>query len=469
MLWLAAFLVSESARSEWVEEWFAELWHRWLANQVAEKDLYARVRELYVVCAGCFPDGWWHFCQSGEARLRVVEWMRSPRLCLGFLCVLLLGLVAATDFLATTRDIVSPLPYDGSDLVAIISRTGRMEPIRKGVPEELAKQWRRKSVLINRLAMCSFPKPMMLATLIGKREAVGIGVTENFFSTLGVALPAAGIATREKRSGVWLSDLFWRKQLHSAARLQGERIEVNGKELVVEGILPVGFWFLSPSVSLYEVDSDAVPAQSLLVVRCKQPETAKALENELSRVAERGGYEFAQTAPHAMFLRDAVTTPLWLFGSALVVAITLVTMAHGSRWLNHKETSRPSHGSNWRGWAFFLLKTGLGLLFVFLAGVEVFVGRNQQAISEALGGPALIWFYIVGCTLVLFASVSDQQSRCRVCQRLLGFPIRIGCPGCLFLDWAGTEFLCPQGHGVLYVPHHVSCWEEADRWILLEA
>jgi hypothetical protein len=108
------------------------------------------------------------------------------------------------------------------------------------------------------------------------------------------------------------------------------------------------------------------------------------------------------------------------------------------------------------------------LLLVLLIGIEAFVGCNQQAISEALGGPALIWFYVVGCTLVLFASISDQQSRCRVCQRLLGFPIRIGCPGCLFLDWAGTEFLCPQGHGVLYVPHHVTCWEEADRWVLLE-
>jgi hypothetical protein len=115
------------------------------------------------------------------------------------------------------------------------------------------------------------------------------------------------------------------------------------------------------------------------------------------------------------------------------------------------------------------VKTSMALLIVLVVGLELFVGMTRQTTSEALGGPALIWFYIVGCSGVLFASLADQRSRCRVCQRLLAFPIRIGCPGCLLLDWSGTEFLCPQGHGMLYVPHHVSCWEEEDRWILAEA
>jgi hypothetical protein len=161
-------------------------------------------------------------------------------------------------------------------------------------------------------------------------------------------------------------------------------------------------------------------------------------------------------------------TPLWLFGAALFIAAVLVALAEGPRWMRVDDAADSLLRRHWRWWSFFAVKTGLGLMTVLVLGIEVFVGRSRHAVSDSLGGPALIWFYVVGCSLVLFASISDQRSRCRVCLRLLSSPIRIGCPGCLLLDWAGTEFLCPHGHGVLYVPHHVACWEEADRWVLLE-
>jgi hypothetical protein len=206
----------------------------------------------------------------------------------------------------------------------------------------------------------------------------------------------------------------------------------------------------------------------MVVVRAKPDVSADALESELVKVAADEGYEFARTAPQATFLRQAMQTPLWLFGSALFIAGVLVALAYGSRWVRADDAGDLLPRRHWRWWSFFAAKTALGLVIVLVLGIEILVGRGQQAIGDALGGPALIWFYITGCSFVLFTSISDQRSRCRVCQRLLASPIRIGCPGCLLLDWAGTEFLCPQGHGVLYVPHHVACWEEEDRWVLLE-
>jgi hypothetical protein len=468
MLWLAALLVSRDKRSDFCDEWYAEVWHRWLVLEGHGENLYAGAIGLYSFCAGCFFDAWWHFSQQGEMRLRGIEWTRSPGFCIGALFGALTVLTLLSGFLPATRLVLTPLPYESAGRIAVISRTGRMELMRRGIPEDLALAWKKKSKLVSRLAACSFPKTVTIKTLSGPRQAVAIGVSANFFSTLGVSINGPEGASAMRYQGVWLTEQFWRMQLHSNARLAGERIEINGRELVVKGILPAGFWFLSPSVALYEVNAEAVPAQSMLVVRCREGVSTGALERELSQVAERGGYEFARTAPHAMFLRDAVATPLWLFASALFVAITLAVMAYGSRWLNHQERGRPALRGHWRWWRFFVLKTAPALLFVLLCGMELFIGGHQQAVTEALGGPALLWFYLVGCTIVLFASISDQQSRCRVCQRLLGFPIRIGCPGCLFLEWAGTEFLCPEGHGVLYVPHHVTCWEEADRWILLE-
>jgi hypothetical protein len=469
MLFLAALMVPPAARDGWVDEWFAEIWYRWKVLQEQDETGYKGLRQLYSICSGCFRDGWWHFSESGEGRPRVIEWMRSPRFCLMSLLLLLAAFTLITGFLPATRKVIAPLPFMNPERIAVISRFGRMEPVRQGIPLDLSQRWQKKSRLISALAMCSFPRMTTIATLNGKRRAIAIAITLNFFSTLGVSLPqVSGQRKPTAVNGVWISNLFWRTQLHSDTRVTGERIQIDGRELVIQGVLPVGFWFLSPTVSLYETASDAVPPQSMLVVRCKEAVPAVDLEKELNLVAERGGYEFARTAPHAMFLQDAVKTPLWLFASALFVAVVLVVLAHGSRWMRLDEGIHLAMLKSYRSWGFFILKTSLALLLVLIVGTEIFVGQGQATISEALGGPTLIWFYIVGCTLVLFASISDQKSRCRVCQRLLGFPIRIGCPGCLFLDWAGTEFLCPQGHGVLYVPHHVSCWEEEDRWVLLE-
>ncbi len=70
---------------------------------------------------------------------------------------------------------------------------------------------------------------------------------------------------------------------------------------------------------------------------------------------------------------------------------------------------------------------------------------------------------------MFFWSLADQRARCRVCLRLLCFPVRIGCPGCLLLDWSGTELLCTEGHGVLHIPHMAPSWdEEAEHWVALD-
>ena len=232
-------------------------------------------------------------------------------------------------------------------------------------------------------------------------------------------------------------------------------------------MLPPPFWFLSPSVQIYELNSRSVGDGAMLVIRSKPHVSAAQLEAELFQTADRNDIPFTRTAPHVLFVSSAVRTPLWLFGSSLVLALVLAGIGHGSR-LHY----RPSHArlplDSWHWWLFLLGKTAIALTLVFTIGVELFVGLSRQSASEALGGPALLWFYTAGCSAVLFAVIADQQARCRVCLQCLAFPIRIGCPGCLFLDWSGTELLCPDGHGVLYVPHHVSCWDVGERWVALE-
>jgi hypothetical protein len=121
--------------------------------------------------------------------------------------------------------------------------------------------------------------------------------------------------------------------------------------------------------------------------------------------------------------------------------------------------------------AFFAAKTALGLACVFTACLEW--SRSRSAILfgnfDPASGPFLLWLYILGTMGVFFWSAFDQKSRCRECLQLLAFPVRMGSPGTLLLDWSGIELCCIEGHGVLHVPHLAPSWaEESDHWIALD-
>ncbi len=456
LLWMPALLIAPSKRHDWQQEWLAEA----CAHYAQGRGL----RRLYRAFFGCFPDAWWHFLDDSEGKRRIVESLRSPGFCLISLVLLFLACVVASGFLPATRAILVPLPYGEQDRAAVISRTGRLGPVRQGIPGFLAADWKSRSKLINALSVCMFPRKTSMAVGGSTKEVLRLIATPNLFQVLGAKVPDR----MQNSRALWISNAFWQREFQSDSAIVGRTAMIEGASVVIAGVLPRDFWLLSPAIDVFELDEAAYAAQGMLVVRSKPDVAAQALEAELVKTAADEGFEFARTAPHAMFLREAMQTPLWLFGSALFIAGVLVSLAHGSRWMRLDEAGDLVPRRNWRWWSFFATKTILALAVVLVLGIELFVGRGQHAISDALGGPALIWFYITGCSLVLFTSISDQRSRCRVCQRLLASPIRIGCPGCLLLDWAGTEFLCPQGHGVLYVPHHVACWEEEDRWILLE-
>jgi hypothetical protein len=463
MLRLAGTLVTPANRSDWEEEWFAELWYRLLDE---EREIDSRKRHLliYRMCLGCFKDAWWHFNEDGAGRNRIIEQARSPGFCLAVLSASLLACVVVSGYLPATRQILFPQPYIDEANIAVVSRTGRLQPVRRGIPHDLALEWKKQSRLVMALAMCSFPHRARMARTGRTQDIVLLKGTPDLISVLDLKLTAGGL-----QKAVFLSHSFWRREFHADRRVIRTVVKLDGEDTLVAGVLPQGFWFLSPRIDIYRFDTAPGGIAGMLVARCKRGVSAPALEEELGKSAIKSGYEFAQTAPHAIFLGEAMRTPLWLFWAALFFSAVLVVLAHGSRWIRIDESGDLLARRNWRLWGFFALKTTIGLAVVLVLGIEIFVGKNQQTISEALGGPSLIWFYVVGCSLVLLQSISDQHARCRVCQRLLAFPIRIGCPGCLFLDWAGTEFLCPHGHGMLYVPHHVSCWEETDRWVVLEA
>jgi hypothetical protein len=96
-----------------------------------------------------------------------------------------------------------------------------------------------------------------------------------------------------------------------------------------------------------------------------------------------------------------------------------------------------------RRWVFLPLKLALLTIIVFFGihDLAALTGTNIQPHG-----------LLVGYVLAFRWALSDQRKRCPVCLRLVTSPTRIGSSSQMFLDWYGTELVCPRGHGLLQIP-----------------
>jgi hypothetical protein len=159
-------------------------------------------------------------------------------------------------------------------------------------------------------------------------------------------------------------------------------------------------------------------------------------------------------------LQSRVRAVFGSFGLALMLSLVIVV---GSLRIQVGQWFRPICLADCASFLFFVLKTGLLLIAVLLCGLEF----THAAAINMIGGTDLLTEPL-STWLFLMASIRDQRKRCRVCLRRLGLAAQVGCPGCLLLNWAGTELVCVEGHGMLHVPEMVSCWNEVDQWTALD-
>jgi hypothetical protein len=468
-LWTAGWMIASARRDEWRQEWLGEVWFRWRALNEGGHWHWRSMLHFHACALGCFKDAWSEMLAEEERSAGLRACLREPSICAASLAAGLLLVALASGCFPTTKIILSDLPYKNASRLAMVTRTGRLEGIRRGIPSKLVEAWRAESKLLVDVAGFSIHRAQM--AVIGKNALLVFSIegSENLLDVLGEPVSKdlrLAMAAGERIS--FVSYEFWMRDLHGDPSVVGRRVWCNKRVSVIGGILPQKFWLVSPSVQIYELSSREIGEQDRLLVLSKLGVTAWQLENNLLEVADRLDMPFTRTAPHVLFFEDALRAPLWLFGASFLIAALLVCIAQSSRLQRDGSRGGCKKAKSMRWWFFLLFKTAAALLLVFTLGLETIVGLNRQPLTAALGGPALLWFYSVGCLIVLYAVVADQQARCRVCLRTLAYPIRIGCPGCLFLDWSGTELLCPDGHGALYVPHHVSCWDQAERWIALE-
>jgi hypothetical protein len=158
---------------------------------------------------------------------------------------------------------------------------------------------------------------------------------------------------------------------------------------------------------------------------------------------------------------------MWLLLLATACAAFVVILRRPANSFGHLPDGLADRA---RWMSFFFAKSALLLAIAALSSWSLvhwiahwLVGATYPSVDEFS-----IWLFLPLAIAALSWSVRDQQNRCRTCLRRLEMPVEIGRTGSVLLNWAGTEMVCSEGHGVLYLPDSPANSLDRDRWNSLD-
>ncbi len=469
----AARLVPRAQREPWKQEWLAEIWHRWQFLWHVHEWNYREAFRLVRSCLAAFSDAAWHSRSREALGNRVRECARSPWLCFAGLAALLLATVAMSSGLAATRQLLFNSSDQGPDKLLYVWLHPFLGGGDRGLPPDVIPAWTRHSrssqSSLEDLAPFSFGHATLSSSSAAPSRAFVVTAEPRLFAVLR-ARPALG--AWPQGSGVVLDHRTWISRFHADPKVVGSAVQVATETYRVAAVLPSSFRFLSRQPAVYVIQQRVSSARVMIVARAKPGASETKIRRELTKIAENSTYYFFNSALRVGFVETGLLTPVRFFALAVLLCALLTWMVCCVRVRGLRIAFNAEHRpATLRRVLFFSAKATLGLAFVFIAGLES--SRSESAVllgsRDPASGPFLVWLYIVGTMAVLFWSLADQRARCRVCLRLLCFPVRIGSPGRLLLDWSGTELLCTEGHGVLHVPLVAASWdEESGEWISMD-
>ncbi len=466
---VAARLVPRARREDWRQEWFAEIWHRWQFFYHAGAWNGREALRLVRNSMGAFADAAWYLVSQESIWNGLRDWARSPLTCLGGLATLLLILAVATSGFPATRQLLAFHSQQKAAGLLFIWRHPVIGGGDRGLPPDVAPAWAMHSQLLQSAAGFSIGRdPVTLPKTAGFSPLVVIS-EPRLFNVLQTRLLTG---TLPKGAGVVLDRRTWVSLFRADPKAIGSRMRIGREFFPVTAVLTEDSHFLTRQPTLYLIKHEIGEPTVMVVARARPGVTESQLDRELTRIAEDSTYYFFRSQLRLRFLESTFLAPLFLFGLAVLLSILMALAACRPRFSRIRYIMRAENRqAAIRRAAFLIAKLSLALSVLFIAGLEW--SRSESSLlygsRDPGSGPLLLWIYIAGAMGVFFWSVADHRARCRVCLRILCFPVRIGCPGCLLLDWSGTELLCSQGHGVLHVPHLAPSWDEqAEHWIALD-
>jgi MacB-like periplasmic core domain len=474
LVWLASWMVPPGRRREWRAQKTNQLWH-W-CHFLAESGQLGRQQKLELArhCWGLFFEAFWIRHERESFLRRVDQVRRAPSTCLTVIALLLILIVWGSGFIPFARSLFSSAVAE-PDRVCVVRLNGKFRRLRSETLFDLASAWK-SSKLLDAVAPYSWG-PGKLAT--GKRTVpiLSARVAPDFFDILGTKASLGRALERGDGQScpncVVLSNQLWALQFKSSPDVIGHRLEVDGNQKIVIGVLPRNFRLVSSDIGVWALLDSASPPFTNFVERIgavalmKPQATATRVESDLSDLTENAGYIFPAsllvvTSAKAEMRRTVGYYLLFLM-VAIASAVAIVCVRRQGPGLGRAPLSL---GQRFRWWAFFVAKSALLLISACLLAWGSIHAAAIYLVGSVLpmADSVALWLVLVLAIAPLSWSIHDQQKRCRVCLQLLGVPIRIGAPGNILFNWPGTEMVCPMGHGVLYLPDSEAKWLEGDRW-----
>ncbi len=482
LVWISAWLVPHTERAEWRSQQQRRFWH-WCHFLAESGQLTPQNRVLIArACWHLFSEAFWLRFDRDVLHARSRKSLGSP-------LVLLIALGTATALLTAVSGVVpaartafsAPVPdadrvvtirLDGSGINGNYSRT------RSDTLLDLAGIWG-KSKLAEGLTPFSWaPAHLLLSSRDLPVAAARVGA--DFFRTLGVKASAGRVFSpgdlRDCPDCVVLSFQLWQHELHADPNILGKAVVVNGSPRTVIGVLPSRFRLLSPGVSVWGLIDPAMLFTNFqrrvgAVARLPGNTTTADLQRDLSDLTESAGYVHPasqlQVLTVATQMHRSLISLAWFFLLATASGVLVVGLRLASRRMG-----RLPNGTGARAlWlSFFAVKSALlvALVAVLAWGLVHWITTWAAGSTYPMADEYSIWLYLPLAIVALSWSVSDQRSRCRTCLRRLELPVEIGRTGSVLLNWAGTELVCPDGHGILYLPDSPENALDQDRWNQLD-
>lgn len=166
---------------------------------------------------------------------------------LGFLplasVTLAIGLAAFTSALAMVESLLMATPFPDHDRIVVYGEEDRDPANRAASPMAYDAIGLPPGAISRGAAQVAEPVDIRLGS--GETLARAQHVDVGFLPTLGVSSVLPGDPSIAFDRGVMLSHKFWRDWLASDPRVVGRRITVNGKVMIVRGVLPPDYRFLA--------------------------------------------------------------------------------------------------------------------------------------------------------------------------------------------------------------------------------
>ena len=406
---LASVIVPGELRAGWKQEWFAELSYRERSG--------ASLGYLLRAARGAFRDAAWIRAETPLDLRFLTQPLRVE-------CLLV---AAALVICIWSHALIPPRPdYPNLDRLVRFERDMQFLGFtNKFLRSPMLDQWR-KSPSVEQVASYN---------LYVRGPLPYARVSVNFFDTLGVKPRTGRSLWPGDLDAAVVTDTFWRTRLHSDPKALGWSFRIGKESYRVVGVLGPTFAFRQCSFFAPLKNDTSFNTISLL----KPGVTRKEAESRL---------------PKTLAFKGARLQPLVAPFSQASISMAGALIMLGCAFLLLR----------WRRMRLYVCaRVGVGLLSAVTIGLAT--ARPLNHISPLLS-VVHFWMFTGLCAAVVYFVLRDQRSRCPVCQERLRMPVPIGCWSSLILDRPATEYVCPAGHGVLFVSealHDPSQWTVLDE------